>query len=289
MPPALLCCCAVSIERVGRCKPDLLLTILPLEELLAYHRVNMERKLAQMKALTLQTGTVMRLVKIFDLEGLGARHLNRAALAYLQAVLRMGQANYPEQMGHIYLVNVPALFKVVWAIVKPWINEQSLKKITICGGEWKQTLLNDIDAKHLPRYFGGTCECPGGCVPETDAEAGYTASPVAAGQKHSVETKVAAAGSIVSWEFRTRANDVGFEARFAPFAAGSEGKGSGPAIVLHENKKVNAHTALQTGTYEAKDGAGILTLTFDNSYSWRNGTHDHARPRTANTLTAPPV
>lgn len=70
------------------------------------------------------------------------------------------------------------------------------------------------DASVLPTYLGGTCECEGGCVPETDPDAGMATVPVAAGDQVVMEKEVSA-GNGASWEFRTLKKDIGFEVRIA--------------------------------------------------------------------------
>jgi len=68
-------------------------------------------------------------------------------------------------MGKMYVINAPMMFTSVWGMVKPLLDEVTVKKIVILGSNYQATLLADIDASSLPKSIGGTCECPGdgGC------------------------------------------------------------------------------------------------------------------------------
>jgi len=66
-------------------------------------------------------------------------------------------------MGKFFIINVPWTFSAVWAIVKPWLDEVTVKKINILGGTYKEELLKQIPAENLPKQFGGLCECAEGC------------------------------------------------------------------------------------------------------------------------------
>ena len=66
-------------------------------------------------------------------------------------------------MGKFYIINAPWAFSAVWTVIKPWLDEVTVKKIDILGGSYKDTLLKQIPAQNLPKEFGGACECTGGC------------------------------------------------------------------------------------------------------------------------------
>ena len=69
-------------------------------------------------------------------------------------------------MGKFYIINAPWAFSVVWAIVRPWLDEVTVAKIEILGASYKDALLQQIPKENLPKEFGGVCECRsvgGGC------------------------------------------------------------------------------------------------------------------------------
>ena len=75
----------------------------------------------------------------------------------------IGQDRYPECMGKFYIINAPWAFSAVWGIIRPWLDEVTVSKIDILSGGYKEKLLAQIDAENLPKEFGGTCSCLGGC------------------------------------------------------------------------------------------------------------------------------
>ncbi|KIY52580.1 hypothetical protein FISHEDRAFT_35007 [Fistulina hepatica ATCC 64428] len=82
---------------------------------------------------------------------------------YVFAAAGVGQDRYPECMGKFYIINAPWAFSAVWRIIKPWLDEVTVAKIDIIGSDYKDKLLQQIEAENLPVEFGGTCCCPGGC------------------------------------------------------------------------------------------------------------------------------
>ena len=60
-------------------------------------------------------------------------------------------------------LQAPYLFSTVWSLIKPWLDEVTVSKISILGKNYKQELLKQIPEENLPVDFGGKCNCPGGC------------------------------------------------------------------------------------------------------------------------------
>ncbi|KAI0368472.1 hypothetical protein BV20DRAFT_969298 [Pilatotrama ljubarskyi] len=82
---------------------------------------------------------------------------------YVMAAASIGQDRYPETMGKFFIINAPWAFSTVWTFIKPWLDEATVAKIDILGSNYKDKLLAQIPAENLPKEFGGTCQCPGGC------------------------------------------------------------------------------------------------------------------------------
>lgn len=61
------------------------------------------------------------------------------------------------------VINAPSSFTAIWSAVKPWLAKETVKKIDILGANYKEVLLDAVDAENLPSSFGGTCQCAGGC------------------------------------------------------------------------------------------------------------------------------
>ncbi|WVR07260.1 hypothetical protein IAU60_004301 [Kwoniella sp. DSM 27419] len=66
-------------------------------------------------------------------------------------------------MGNMFIINAPYLFSTVWSLIKPWLDEATVRKIHILGKGYKTELQQYIDPANLPTELGGTCKCAGGC------------------------------------------------------------------------------------------------------------------------------
>ncbi|WWC70462.1 uncharacterized protein I206_104413 [Kwoniella pini CBS 10737] len=66
-------------------------------------------------------------------------------------------------MGHMFIINAPYLFSTVWSLIKPWLDEATVRKIHILGKGYKTELQQYISPENLPSDLGGNCKCPGGC------------------------------------------------------------------------------------------------------------------------------
>jgi hypothetical protein len=50
----------------------------------------------------------------------------------LGEIMKIDQDNYPETLGHICIINAPALFRAVWSLVRPMLNARTQGKIEVC-------------------------------------------------------------------------------------------------------------------------------------------------------------
>ncbi|KAF7316999.1 CRAL-TRIO domain-containing protein [Mycena chlorophos] len=99
---------------------------------------------------------------ILDLHNVSLSNFYRVK-DYVMEASNIGQNYYPETMGKFYVINAPWAFSAVFSIIKPWLDEVTVKKIDIIGSGYKDKLLAQIGAENLPKEFGGQCSCAGGC------------------------------------------------------------------------------------------------------------------------------
>ncbi|KAF4574527.1 hypothetical protein EYR36_005871 [Pleurotus pulmonarius] len=99
---------------------------------------------------------------ILDLKNVSLSNFYRVK-DYVMQASSVGQDRYPETMGKFYVINAPWAFTAVWSIIKGWLDEVTVAKISILGTSYQPDLLKQIPAENLPEEFGGKCKCPGGC------------------------------------------------------------------------------------------------------------------------------
>lgn len=100
---------------------------------------------------------------IMDLKDVGVSQFWKVK-NHVQQAAAISSNNYPETMGKFYIINAPWAFTTVWSFVKPWLDEVTVSKITILGSDYKKTISHQIPPQNLPKFLGGTCECPEGCT-----------------------------------------------------------------------------------------------------------------------------
>lgn len=100
---------------------------------------------------------------IMDLKGVGLMKANQV-YGYLQAASGISQNYYPERLGKLYVINAPWGFSSVFSVVKRFLDPVTVNKIHILGSGYQSELLAQVPKENLPKMFGGSCECPGGCM-----------------------------------------------------------------------------------------------------------------------------
>ncbi|KAH8175027.1 CRAL/TRIO domain-containing protein [Sarocladium implicatum] len=99
---------------------------------------------------------------IMDLKGVAITRVP-SVYSYVRQASVISQNYYPERLGKMYLINAPWGFSTVWGVVKGWLDPVTVQKIHVLGGSYKSELLKQIPEENLPKAYGGSCECAGGC------------------------------------------------------------------------------------------------------------------------------
>lgn len=95
---------------------------------------------------------VTNFLTVLDLEGAGWSNLDRKGLQELSRIL---QDIYPERQASAFIINTPWMFKMIWAIVRLFLDETTRSKFHVLGSSYSAKLLQYIDAEELPMQFGG--------------------------------------------------------------------------------------------------------------------------------------
>ena len=95
-----------------------------------------------------------------SIKGFSMSNLKAKSKEIVKLAIDIGQDNYPEVMGKMFIVNSPFLFTGAWAVISPFIDAKTRKKISIVGAKYQKELLTHIDPENLPVEYGGECTCP---------------------------------------------------------------------------------------------------------------------------------
>ena len=99
---------------------------------------------------------------IMDLKGVGITKVS-SVYGYVKQASSISQDHYPERLGKLYLINAPWGFSSVFSVVKGWLDPVTVSKIHVLGSGYQTELLAQVPKENLPKLFGGTCDCQGGC------------------------------------------------------------------------------------------------------------------------------
>lgn len=147
----------IYIQHLGQINVRALAKITTEERMLLFHIQEYERALRYIfPACSLISGKhVSQTLAIMDLKGVGLRHLNADVKRILSSVTRTDQDNYPETLGKTLIINAPAVFRAIWAIVKPMLDVRTQAKIHVCPSDYLPELTRWVDLENIPTYLGG--------------------------------------------------------------------------------------------------------------------------------------
>jgi CRAL/TRIO domain len=111
-----------------------------------------------------------RSITVLDLEGMRMRDFVGECVEYVKMCSQFTGQHYPERAGHVIVVNVPRWFSMIWNVVKPMVDEVTLKKISIVRGQQDvfDALAAKIPIENIPPEYGGK-SMPLGQSPEEQA------------------------------------------------------------------------------------------------------------------------
>ncbi|KAJ3091571.1 cytosolic factor, phosphatidylinositol/phosphatidylcholine transfer protein [Quaeritorhiza haematococci] len=154
----------IYIEQMGPVDLKQLFAVTNAERMVKNHIYEYEKLVHyRLHACSLKAGLHLeQSCTILDLKGVSLSQFGNV-YSLVKQVSNIAQNYYPEMLGKMFIINTPMLFTAVWNMVKPLLDEVTVKKINILGSSYKNKLLEVIDAENLPAMYGGQCQCPGGC------------------------------------------------------------------------------------------------------------------------------
>lgn len=97
------------------------------------------------------------LVAVIDLKGFSAHHMLQMTPRYTRRVIAIGQDSLPIRIKGVYYLNTPAVFRIVHALVKPFLSAKMLKRLQFLAGGISE-LRGVVPPELMPKEFGGTQE-----------------------------------------------------------------------------------------------------------------------------------
>ncbi|OEL27235.1 Phosphatidylinositol/phosphatidylcholine transfer protein SFH3 [Dichanthelium oligosanthes] len=133
----------VYIERLGQIDVNRLMQVTTMDRFVKNHVKEFEKNFAvKFPACSIAAKRhIDQSTTILDVQGVGMKQFSKAARDLI------GQG-----------------FRLLWSTVKSFLDPKTTAKIHVLGNKYQSKLLEVIDASELPEFFGGTCQCEGGCM-----------------------------------------------------------------------------------------------------------------------------
>lgn len=137
------------------------------DQLFVRHVRQQELMIQRTKESSLRHGrNIEKQVIVFDLENLSYK-LDTTALSTFKRTLTIDESCYPERLSYMLMINTPFFFTAIWAMIRPWINQETASKIRMyTSSEYKGKLKELIDEKVIPIEYGGSNKDFGWTFPE---------------------------------------------------------------------------------------------------------------------------
>ncbi|KAG8455619.1 hypothetical protein GDO86_001718 [Hymenochirus boettgeri] len=226
---------------------------------------------------------IEEVIMIYDVEGLGLKHLWKPAVDLYGEVLQMFEDNYPEALKRLFVIKAPKLFPVAYNLIKHFLSEDTRRKIMVLGDNWQEVLQKYISPEELPKCYGGTLTDPdgdpkcklkinyGGDIPKKyyvrdQVQQNYENNvTINRGSSQQMDYEILFPGCVLRWQFHCEGADIGFGV-YRKTKAGERQK-AGDMVEVLPNQRYNAHLVPEDGSLTCTD-PGIYVLRFDNTYSY---------------------
>ena len=257
----------VWVERFGHVDPSSLLDTVPDEDLIHFHlwiqeMIGQALRRANDALPEEAQRKVCRHIAIMDLDSLGMKHYHSKGLDLLKQCIKLDESCYPERLSRLFVVNAPTVFRIIWAVVKPWLDPRTLAKISILGSDFTADLLAHIPHDQLPVAFGGGLDQP---LPDNEGHfsdalpSGLFINPkkvkVGARGTHELRFTVDPAPQTLAWEFSTSDYDISMGLRR-----------EGASDFVLPVTRFDAHRSAIKGSVELVE-PGEYVFIFDNTFS----------------------
>ncbi|ESL08678.1 cytosolic factor SEC14 [Trypanosoma rangeli SC58] len=136
----------------GKCTPAAYMERYSLAVMTRWHACAMEIGKKLMKE---NNYKFKRVCYVVDLSNIGLT-MNRSLIAFGRTIATLDQANYPEHLGRLLLVNCPKFFCLLWRVFRVFIDSETDKKVTfVPPGDGVNVLKRYMREEDIPDFAGG--------------------------------------------------------------------------------------------------------------------------------------
>ena len=148
----------VAVARPAGCRWKDLFRKYDVQTIVNYHIFIFERwqKLVLPVASATQNKRIDQIIYIIDCSDLDIFYfLSGKPAQFVKETMAICQNFYPNLVRKFFVINVPRLFNILWIILKHFVHENTIKKITITPNMATERLLAEIPANNLLEIYGG--------------------------------------------------------------------------------------------------------------------------------------
>eukprot|EP00906_Rhabdomonas_costata_P029200 RCo041227 len=207
--------CPVFIERTGKSALPLLLPHLSSDAVMHW-KVYFQEQLQRL----MREAHTEQCIAVMDMDGLSLKQATKQALDFYKLTGAVDEANYPEELNCVFVINASTIFTTLWKVVKHFFDEGVRSKVRILGRDYAAELHQAIAPEELPPFLGGTRqECPAWCGELSylkQSGLGYTASgmtvvKIAAGSDYCFDAS--SPSGTLAWQFSCSRAPLRFSVR----------------------------------------------------------------------------
>lgn len=150
----------VYFEKTGAIDIQGLLASTTLEKIVNWHLHVLESVSIPLMARATRERTDGQIVdsvtNVLDCQGITLGMLNGPTRDYLKSLTELDKLYYPEMLGKMLIINAPTMFSAIWAIVSPFLDSRTRDKITVCGADYYDKLVELMgSSERVPVEYGG--------------------------------------------------------------------------------------------------------------------------------------